>query len=337
MTTVSAIVLVYGEEPSLEKCVHALLASRGVTVDVVLVDNGCTDGAVDRLDPTPGLTIVRPGANLGFAGGNNEGARHATGEVIALINGDAIPEPDALAHLAEVALEPGVGIASASIRLADRPELLNSGGNEIHFTGLSWSGRFEERADRWTQPEDITAASGTGLAMRRSLFDTLGGLEEKYFIYHEDAQISLRCWQRGLRVVYVPDAVVLHHYEFSKNPRKLFLLERNRLLTVLTLYGGRTLLVLAPALVAMELALTVLAVREGWLRQKVAGWQWLVSNRRWVRQARRKLQAERTVPDRELARLFSDRIKPGNYPVSPLLAPLDRLLAGYWAIARLAL
>ena len=77
--------------------------------------------------------------------------------------------------------------------------------------------------------------------VRADRFAALGGFCEPMFAYCEDTDLSLRCWQRGWRVVLVPDAVVLHRYEFSRNPQKLFLLERNRLLMVLTVYSGRLL------------------------------------------------------------------------------------------------
>lgn len=333
---VSAIVLVYGEEPWLERCVKTLLASEDVDVEVVLVDNGCTDGSVERLEAegVDGLTVVHPGSNLGFAAGNNEGVRHAGGDVIALVNGDAIAEPTALARLAEVATAPGVGIATASVRLADEPDLLNSGGNDIHFLGMSWAGRFRQPAAEFPEACDVTSASGAGMAMRRSLWDDLGGFDDAYFIYHEDAEMSLRCWQRGLRVVYVPEAVIAHHYEFSKNPRKFYLLERNRLVTVLSLYGGRMLVLLAPALLAFELAMLVLATKEGWARQKVAGWGWLLRRLGWLRARRAELQRTRTVPDRELAHLFVDHLDPGNYAVPSALRPFDQLFALYWRLVR---
>lgn len=140
MVVVSAVVLAYRAEPWLERCVGALLDSTGVDVEVVMVDNGCTDGAVDRLGERKGVVVVAPGRNLGFAGGCNAGAARARGDVIAFVNGDALVAPDALSRLAEAARRPSVGVASASVRLADRPDRLNSGGNEIHFLGLSWSG-----------------------------------------------------------------------------------------------------------------------------------------------------------------------------------------------------
>ncbi|MDQ3639898.1 MAG: glycosyltransferase family 2 protein [Actinomycetota bacterium] len=334
MTLVSVVVLAYKNEPWLERSVRAALASRGVDVEVILVDNGCTDGAVDRLQHLFGVDVVRPPENLGFAGGCNAGALRAHGEVLALVNGDAVVAPDALARLAEVALEADVGIASASIRLAEAPEKLNSGGNELHFLGFAWSGAFGEDASAHRYERDIAYASGAGMAMKSALWAHLGGFDAQYFAYHEDAELSLRCWQQGLRIVYVPDAVVLHRYEFSRSALKYYLVERNRLALVLTLFEGRTLALLLPALATVELATLLVAVKSGWARQKLAGWRWLLRNRRWLMARRRRLQAERSVGDRSLASVFVSRLDAGNYPLPQALVPLDRLLGGYWSAVR---
>lgn len=332
MTTVTVVVLAYLVEPWLERCVDSVMASEGVTTDVVVVDNGCTGGASRRLGPRAGVTVIEPGENLGFAGGCNLGARNATGEVLALVNSDAVVAPEALAALAVVALEPGVGIATASIRLADEPERLNSAGNDIHFLGFSWSGKFGQAAAAFDKPRDVLGASGAGLALRRELWEELGGFDDAYFAYHEDAELSIRCWQRGLRVVFVPDAVVIHRYEFSRHATKYELIERNRLLLVLTVMEAKTLVLLAPVAVVAELAMLGLACKDRWWRQKLAGWRWLVRNRRHVARRRRRLQEERLVPDRELVPRLATRIDPANYPVTPALRAFDTVLRRYWRL-----
>lgn len=335
-TLVSVVVLAYGDEPWLERSVEAALASTGVETEVVLVDNGCVAPSLEALAARPGVTLVRPGRNLGFAGGCNAGAGRARGEVIAFVNSDAVVEPDALGRLAAVARRPDVGLASASIRLADAPHLLNSGGNDVHFLGFSWSGAFGEEARAHCAQRDVAAASGAGMAVERSLWEHLGGFAEEYFAYCEDAELSLRCWRRGLRVVYVPEAVVVHRYQFSRNPQKYYLLERNRLILVMTAFEARTLALLAPALLVAEVAMLALSLRGGWARQKVAGWRWLLRHRRWVRSRRRLLDEERSVSDAVLVPLLATRLAPGNYRLPPVLAPLDRVLAGYWsAVSRL--
>src|SRR4051794_689521 len=261
---VSAVVLAWKAEPLLRRGVEALLASEKVAADVVLVDNGCTTDDVAVLGRLSGVTVVGEGTNLGFAAGCNLGAAAATGDYIALVNGDAIVEPTALARLVEEAARPDVGTAGGSIRLAEDPRLINSAGNPVHVLGLSWVGRLGE-AEEGTEPVDVAVASGACLVIRRALWEELGGFDGEYFAYHEDTELSIRLWRRGLRVVYVPDAVAVHRYEFSRNSFKLEMIERNRLMFLATLWGRRPLLLLSPALVGLELAMVALAAKQGWL------------------------------------------------------------------------
>ncbi len=334
MTRVTAVVVAYGAEPWLERCVEAVLASTGADVDAVVVDNGDTTGAVDRLAGRPGVTVVRPGHNTGFAGGCNLGAAEASGEVLALVNPDALVEPPALARLSAAALEPDVGIATCSLRLADDRHVLNSVGNPVHYLGLAWAGGYGEAAAAHAARTAVASASGAGCAIRRSVWRQLGGFESEYFAYHEDVELSLRCWQLGLAVVYVPDAVVLHRYAFTRNPGKNYLLERNRLLTLLTVYSTRTLLLLLPAMLALEVAMLAAATAQGWLRQKLAGYTWLLRQHRLVRDRRRWCQGQRRRSDRVLAPLLAGEFTPANVPPTPGLAVLNGLLGGYWVLVR---
>jgi GT2 family glycosyltransferase len=334
LPTVTAVVLAYGPEPLLGECVRAVLASTGVAADVVLVDNGCTTRAVEELDGTLGVSVVRPAENTGFAGGCNLGATHATGDHLAFVNGDAVVEPAALAHLVAALQDPTVALASGSLRLYDRPETMNSAGNPVHFLGLSWAGGLGEPASAHAAPAEIASATGAAVAVRRGLWRELGGFCEPMFAYCEDAELSLRCWQRGLRVVYVPEAAVRHRYEFSRNPLKVYLLERNRLFLLLTLYERRTLLVLAPALLALEVAVLAVAARQGWWRQKVRGWWWLLRHRDVVRRRRADVQAARVVPDRQVARLLTPDFEPGEEAGVGAPAVLTAGSRLYWGVAR---
>ena len=264
---VTAVVLAYGEQPYLYEVVDRVLASTGVTAQVVVVDNGCTGPSLDPLRDRPGVTLLEPGTNTGFTGGCNLGAAATDADFLAFINSDALVEPGALAALVAVAARPEVGLASASLRLAATPELLNTDGNPVHVLGLSWAGHLGEPASSYATEKTITSATGAAVAVRREVWDALGGFTEEFFAYCEDADLSLRCWQQGWDVVYVPDAVVLHHYEFGRNPAKFYLLERNRLAMVLSLYQARTLLLLAPVFLAFEVAMMAVAGRRLAARQ----------------------------------------------------------------------
>lgn len=334
LPSVSVVVVAYGPEDWLGRCVEAVLASEGVEVEVIVVDNGGTGDLVDAVATEPGVHVVRPGTNTGFARGTNLGAAAATGTYLALVNPDAIVEPGALAELVAVAGEPGVGIATACVRLAERPDLLNSAGNAIHFLGVSWAGSFEEPVAAHRTRRPATAASGAAMVLRRSWWEHLGGLCEPFFAYYEDADLSLRSWQQDRSVVYVPTAEVTHRYEFSRNPIKFRLLERNRLAMALSSFSTRHLLLTLPLLLALEVGIVLYAARQGWLRQKLASYRWIWRRRAWLRTRRAELAAVRVRDERDLAHLYSAHLDPGNIGLPDFVRPLDTVMAAYWRIVR---
>jgi GT2 family glycosyltransferase len=329
---VTAVVLAYLDEPLLIDCVEAILSSDGVDADVVVVDNGCTTDAVRTIHGWPGVRVLTPGRNTGFSGGCNLGAEVATGEFLALVNGDAIVRPAALRALVEEVGRPG--LATASLRLLDEPEVVNSAGNPVHFLGLSWAGGFGEPSDAHLEPQDVASASGAAMVLRRSLWDELGGFFGAFFAYCEDTELSVRVWQRGLRVRYVPEAVVLHRYRFDGNPQKWYLLERNRLVCLLTLYQPRSLLVLAPAMLALEAAVFAVAVKQGWWRHKARGWVWVLRHHQDLGDRRRLVQAVRCRSDRSVADVFTAAFTPGGDVAPRLPAMASLLMVGYWSAAR---
>lgn len=323
MTSVGVVMVAYGDEPVLHEAVTSALASDGVTAEVILVDNGADQSAIDSVRDLPGVTVLTPGANLGFAAGCNLGAAESDAEVIVLFNCDALLRPDTLRRLADALLDPAVGIATASVRLAGQPDTINSAGNPVHYLGLAWAGGHGRPATEYREPGPVASASGACCAITHAFWDELGGFYDAFFAYHEDVELSLRSWQRGRSVVYVPDAIAFHHYEFSRNPTKAYLLERNRLLTLLTTYSGRTLALLAPALLAQELAMLAVATSQGWLPAKLRGYGWLVQHAGPVRERHRRVQAARSRPDRQVMPHLVAQFDAGNVPPVPALGLLN--------------
>lgn len=332
--TITVVMLAYGAEEYLAEAVEAVLASAGAEVELVLVDNGAEASSLARVPADPRVRHLSPGRNLGFTGGVNLGVRHARHDVVALVNSDAIVEPTTLVALAQHLEDPAVGIAGALILLADAPDLVNSAGNPLHVLGLSWAGSMNEPATTIADVRQVASASGACLAIRRELWDDLGGFPEEFFAYVEDMELSWRCWQRGLRVEVLGTARALHHYEFSRSPLKMYLVERNRLLLLLTCHERRTLLLLALPLLAFEAAIGLVAVVQGWGRQKSRGWLWIVRNVRWVRTRRALVQSTRTVRDAALVELLTDTFDPAQTPLPPAATPLESVLRGYWRLAR---
>jgi GT2 family glycosyltransferase len=303
----------------------------------MVVDNGGGGPEIDEARRRDGVRVLEPGQNLGFAAGANFGAREAMGEVLVFLNPDTVVAPGAVRQLARRLDDETIGIAMARLRLLDRPELLNSAGTEVHVSGIGWAGGYAQPADDVHELREVAAPSGAAMAVRAETFRRLGGFADELFMYVEDLELGWRARLAGLRVVVDPEADVYHEYEFGRNPRKSYLLERNRLVFCLTAYSGRLLLLLSPVLLATELGVAGLALKEGWFRDKLAGWSWCLRNGRVLKSRRRATQALRTVADRELARFLTPVFSPAMIPVPGVLRAANPVVARYWRLVRKAL
>ncbi len=331
---VSVVIVAYNAGDKLGRCLDALEGERETLSEVIVVNNGARGPEIDAAAARELVALVEPGENLGFAGGSNAGAERARGEVLLFLNPDTVVQRGALARLADALRDETVGIVMAKLRLLDDPDRLNSAGCVIHVTGLAWSDRYGEPADALRGLVEITYANGSALAIRADLFRRLGGFTPELFTYHEDLELGWRVRMKGLRVVLDAEADVLHDYEYGRNPTKSYFMERNRLIFLLTSYSGRLLFVLAPVLVSAEAGLWVTAIAEGWFRDKAAGWSWCARNARWLRRHRRRIQASRRVPDRELARFLTPVFDPRMIDVPGAVRLANPFVRAYWSLAR---
>lgn len=335
MTSVrtSVIVLGYGEEEYLEECLTAITSGLTQHDELILVDNGIARLNERRAGLAP-ARIVGDGENRGFAGGCNFGAREATGDRLVFVNSDAIVEDGAVRELVAQLAEPALGIASGCLLLADRPDEVNTVGNPIQYLGITWAGSCGEPYDEHTDRHQISCATGGFFAIRRDLWDQLSGFDETYFAYHEDTDLSLRTQHLGYRIDYVPTARARHHYEFSRNPRKMFLLERNRLLMVFTDYPAAVRRRVLPMLIATEPLFLVLSIMQGWLPQKLQAWWWMLCHRAEVTRIRARVLSGRTMSPAQFADLLVSRIEPTGAPSPPGMPMVNAVLAAYWRLAR---
>ncbi len=328
---ISVVVVAYDAGPALVRCLRSL---EGDNVEVVLVNNGAPGPEIADAAALAFVKLVSPESNLGFAAGCNVGARETTGDVVVFLNPDTVVARGALAELAATLDDPSIGIAMPRLRLLDEPDLLNSAGNVVHVTGLAWAGGYRKPASEVTEIRDIPYASGAAFAIRADLFGELGGFTDELFIYQEDLELSWKARMRGLRVVLNPRADVYHEYEYGRHVRKLYFLERNRLIFLLSAFSPRLLLLLTPVLVSAEVALSLLALRDRWLKDKVAGWAWCVRNARWIARHRREIQRLRKVPDADLADFLTPTLDPGMIALPGRAGALNPLVAAYWSLVR---
>ncbi len=334
---VTAVIVCYDEHPEeLRAAIDGLLAQTRPPAEIVVVDNGPEGALAKALDGcAPNVRALAAEANLGYPAGVNLAASNASGDYLFCLNPDARADDDCVQRLVTVAeSDPSIAIVGAQILLEDG-DTTNAGANPLHPTGISPSGGYGERREHG-EPRDVIVVSGACCLIRRAAFERLGGFVDSFFLYYDDADLGWRARIAGLRVLYCPQATVRHHYEFARRGRKWFYLERNRLFSVLSNYEMRTLLLLAPLLLAAELGLLAVAALQGWLGQKLRAYGSIVTLRGELRSHRRVVQGSRRCGDGELLAFFEDRFDSPLLPRRP--AALASLLsAAYMRFVRAAL
>ncbi len=330
---VSVVLVAYDSGGALLRCIASIDDAAEWVSEIVVVNNGLPGEEIEIAAESPRVKVITPHRNLGFGAGCNLGAANASGDVLVFLNPDTVAAPGAIPHLVRTLEDESIAIAMARLRLFYEPQLLNSNGNVVHITGLPWCGGHGEPAEDVSIVADVTAPSGAAMAMRADEFRRLGGFREELFLYQEDIELGWRAQMQGRRVVVNTAADVYHEYEFDRNKRKRYFMERNRLAFLLMAFSWRTLLVLSPLLVGVEAGMCVLALKQGWLGDKLRGWLWLARNLGSLMRHRRRTQAARQLPDEQLARHLTPTIHPGVITVPLLVRLVNPLLQAYWWIA----
>jgi GT2 family glycosyltransferase len=329
---ITAVVVSYSDPAATRVAVQSLLAQTHRPLEVLVVDNA-PDNRFARQASEFGfdalIEVIAPDVNLGYTGAANLAGARACGDWIFFLNPDAQAEPTCLARLLEEA-QPDTAVLGAQVLLPDGR--VNAGHNPLHLTGISWAGRYGELREPGPARE-VAAVSGAALLARAAVFRDLGGLCERFFLYQDDSDFCWRARVAGRRVRFCPEAIVRHDYEFDKGRRKWFWLQRNRLWSVFANYSSLSLGLLAPLLLGAELAVAVLAVRDGWVSQYARAWLVTVRSLPALWRWRCGVQTTRQTPDSEIMRLMTSRF--GSALVdSPAVVAAGPLLAAYGAAVR---
>ena len=221
MPAVTVIVLNYNGARWLPGCLDALASQVGApSFETLVVDNGSTDGSIALTRTSyPTVKLVEAGTNLGFTGGNNAGARVATGEWLAFLNNDTMVEPAWLARLWDAALaHPDFALITSRIVFLHDPSIVDSAGDGYLRAGAAFKHGHGAPAASCASSREVFGACGGAFMIRREAFEALGGFDERFFAVYEDVDLSYRARLRGLRVWYAADAVVRHAGSASLGP-----------------------------------------------------------------------------------------------------------------------
>jgi GT2 family glycosyltransferase len=329
--TLSVLIVSWNSREQLARTLPALLPELDEADRLIVVDNDSSDGTVEIVEElAPRARLVQTGRNAGFAAACSEGAALARGDLLVILNPDAAPLPGFGEAIRKPWVEERGWAAWQALVAARGATEVNSAGNPVHFTGLVWAGGHGRPLGEAPPAGEVTALSGACLAIPRATWEREGGFPGDFFLYHEDVDLSLRLRLAGGAIGIEPSAVVDHDYDFAGGGPKWRWLERNRWAVLIRTYPGTLLALLAPALIATELALIPASIAGGWGRQKLQANLDVLRRLPRLLRERREIQARRTIGASE----FASRLTPDlDSPFIPSIArstPARLLLRSYW-------
>ena len=300
--SVAVVIPSWNSAGLLPRCLDSL-ADQGAELELLVVDNGSSDGSVELLRER-GVPHVALPHNTGFAAAVNLGAARTRAPLVLALNADTVLEPGAVGRLAEaLATDPGLGGVQPRILQLEPGADRDLAGARLYSRGMALSadGRaFEQGAGEAQDARSATAREvfgvcGAACLLRRDLFEQLGGYDERYFAFYEDVDLNVRARIAGWRFAYVPEAVVWHVGNASwlaeapsPGAWNARLVARNRLATQAKFMPARAL----PRIAAVEAGSLARAAQQRRLRATLAGklaaLRWLPALLRERRQLRRE-------------------------------------------------
>lgn len=272
MLRFSIIIVSWNALHHLKTFLPSVVASAHENFEIILADNASSDDSKAWVrEQYPDVKIVTFDHNYGYCGGNNRAVPYATGDILLFLNNDVKVEPDWLTPLSQLfADNPDIAAAQPKMLSYKNPETFEYAGAAGGFLdkyGYPFCrGRLfdtlENDDGQYDKPSEIFWASGAALAIRKDVFQELGGFDEDFEFHMEEIDLCWRLWNRGYKIAYCPQSVVYHLGGGSlpmDSPRKVYYNYRNSLRMLWKNYTTPSLLFRFPARLLLD---TIAALRE---------------------------------------------------------------------------
>jgi GT2 family glycosyltransferase len=242
--SVTLVIPTLAADARLQECLAALENQTFQDFEIIVVDNS-GNGAVRRHGVArPGVRVFEESRNVGFGAAINHAFLQSRAHYLAALNDDAAPHPGWLAALvAAIEARPDAGMCASQVRLYGE-NALDSAGMLVCPDGSSKQRGHARPPSFFPVPEEVLFPSGSAALYRRAMLEQIGLFDEDFFLYCEDTDLGLRARWAGWRCLYVPEAVVEHHYSYSAGRAsrlKAYYVERNRLFVVAKNFPARML------------------------------------------------------------------------------------------------
>ena len=306
---ISVIVLNYNGKKYLKKCFNSLEQQTYPYCEIILIDNASTDGSVKYVkEKFPSVKIIQNKENLGYAEANNKATEIAKGKYLFFLNNDTWIEQNTVEELVQTLGEnEKIGACAPQIRDYEgiRRISLGVGCDIFGYPSSTATGK-------------VFYVDGAALFIRNSIFDEIGGFDDRYFVFHEDVDLSWRLRLYGYEIATNPRAIVYHvsggtlvggviknRGGYTTTIRRRYLGEKNNICNLLKNYSLLTLLVILPLHILINLGELLVFLSTGKikvLRAYMNAWLWNVKNLKVTLEWRRRVQKRRRISDREIMR-----------------------------------
>ncbi|OGE34526.1 hypothetical protein A3C32_04250 [Candidatus Daviesbacteria bacterium RIFCSPHIGHO2_02_FULL_41_14] len=223
----SIIIATYNGERYLEKCLSSVFKTIYPKFEVIIVDDGSTDGSlqiINKYKNAQDLIFIRNNQNIGLVKSRNKAIKKSTGDILVFLDNDTEVDKKWIVGLSEVFLSDN-SIGAAQCKMFDiknRKTIQQAGMKLIPFTGFGVTiGRGEKDSKKYKFPMEIISL-GASLAVRKSVTKVIGGFDENLFHYCDDLDFSWRVWIAGFRIMLAPNAKVYHYLKVHNPNHKLY-------------------------------------------------------------------------------------------------------------------
>lgn len=229
---VSLIIVNYNGGKITQECIESILKQNYKNIEIIVSDNGSKDESIEQIKKRfPKIKILTLGENRGYAGGINEGLKVSSGEYIIVMNNDLILKKNTITNI--IKRQEEADIFGVKNYYVSKPDTLWATGVKLNriIMKAKLIGTMEKDFGQYDQT-NFEHLVGSFLLIKRKVFEKIGGFDEDIFCYYEETEFQERAKKNGFRILFVPEASLLHHVAYSSgggsNPVTDYYLVRNR-------------------------------------------------------------------------------------------------------------
>ncbi|MEA1963488.1 MAG: glycosyltransferase [Patescibacteria group bacterium] len=310
-------------------------------IKVFITDNETSSESVKLLQGlAPEAELVLNTKNDGFAKGCNDSMRQAIlqgFDYIFLVSIHSVLDKSCVSELVR-AMESNkkIAVAQARMMLFGDDDLIASLGNDTHFLGFGFCRGYKEKCNNQiTEIKDIFYPTGGSMFFRREALEEVGLFDEEYWMYNEDQELPWRMRLNGLRSVIAPKAIAYTKYDFERSIKKVYWMDRNRIISILICYKIPTLILILPPFILMEIGHIFFSWKNGWFKDKLLVWKYFLSprTRNYLISARKRNQSLRKIKDKDIVKMMTGKISHQEFDDWKLKL-INPVFDFYWRLIR---